>query len=73
MIRLVIANQKGGVGKTTTCLNLARGMAEKGLKVLLIDTDSQGSIGAALGIKSQNYLYHFIIHGHRFRAWRGML
>jgi chromosome partitioning protein len=66
VIRLVVANQKGGVGKTTACINLARGFAERGLKVLVIDTDSQGSIAASLGVRTQSMLYHFIIHGHRF-------
>lgn len=67
MIRLVIANQKGGVSKTTTCLSLARCLAEKGMKVLLIDTDSQGSIASSLGLKVSNSLYHFLIANYRFR------
>ncbi len=67
MIRLVIANQKGGVAKTTTCLSLARCFADRGLKVLLIDTDSQGSIGATLGVKAENFLYNFIISNYRFK------
>jgi chromosome partitioning protein len=62
MIRLLISNQRGGVGKTTTVITLARHLVDEGRRVLLIDTDPQGSIETVLGVRASHHLSHFVAH-----------
>jgi chromosome partitioning protein len=59
--RLAVLNQKGGTGKTTTAINLAAGIADRGYDVLLVDLDAQGNVGASLGIRGERTLYHLLV------------
>ncbi len=66
--RLAIFNHKGGTGKTTTSVSVAAGLAARGLKVLLVDTDSQGNVGVSLGVKAEKSLYHVLVMGIKLSA-----
>lgn len=60
---LCIANQKGGVGKTTTAITLADGLARRGKQVLLIDLDPQGQSATALGLGPESGAFYLLTMG----------
>ncbi len=60
MRKIAIAMAKGGVGKTTTAVNLAHGLASRGYRVLLVDCDIQGQVSKFLGVAPDYGLYEFI-------------
>lgn len=66
MITLAAINEKGGSGRTTTCVNLAAGLAQRGKRVLLIDADEQGHATIAFGYKKDPGLYDLMVRGS---AW----
>ena len=62
---IAIANQKGGVGKTTTCINLGACLAELGQRTLIVDLDPQGNATTGLGIENRGLetsMYHVLMH-----------
>jgi chromosome partitioning protein len=58
---IAISNLKGGIGKTTTVVNVGAGLALRGNRVLLVDTDAQGNLAMALGIQPKRTLYDVLV------------
>ena len=65
MRKIAVALSKGGVGKTTTAVNLAAGLAQQGYHVLLVDMDTQGQVAQALGIKPKYGLAELASGSHK--------
>ena len=60
---IAVSNLKGGIGKTTTVVNLGAGLALKGARVLLVDVDAQGNLAIALGVQPRRTIYEVLVDG----------
>lgn len=60
---IAVTNLKGGVGKTTTVVNVSAGLALKGARVLLVDVDAQGNLAMALGVRPRRTIYEVLVDG----------
>ena len=69
VIALATASQKGGVGKTTVCINLGHALARRGWRILLVDTDPQGGIGLSLSrsTRDKRGFFDFLMEGGEVR------
>lgn len=66
MKSITFLNEKGGVGKTTTCVTVGAGLAQRGARVLIIDADAQGHIAAMFGMEQRPAFYDWLV---RSGAW----
>jgi chromosome partitioning protein len=62
---IAVFNHKGGTGKTTTSVSVAAGLAMKGHRVLIVDTDAQGNVGVSFNATTERTLYHVLVMGLR--------
>lgn len=60
---VAVTNLKGGIGKTTTVVNVGAGLALKGARVLLVDVDAQGNLAPALGVQPRRTIYEVLVDG----------
>lgn len=67
---ITLLNEKGGVGKTTTAIHVAAGLAQRGHRVVLVDSDAQANATALCQVKSENGLYELLVHD---AEWRNVL
>ena len=68
MRKICIINQKGGVGKTTTTVSVAAGLARNGKRVLVIDLDPQGNIATCISEDNNQGMFEFLIQGSSLGA-----
>lgn len=67
---ITFGNDKGGVGKTTVCTTVAAGLAMRGYRVVIIDTDAQGNVASAFGMKKSAAFYDLVV---RDADWKSVL